>query len=569
MKKFNVVRTGLVITLAIALLSIGLVYAQEPEPTVEVTPTVVAEPTEEPIVEPTAESVAEPAQEPAVEPTEEPVVEPTEEPAEEPAAEPVEEPAAASVAQGPGVAAIPDPGAGSSNIYFQNLGTAAADVTVEFYNPTTGASDWSWNTGSSPIPQKGVGRILYTQFGGSITDGWIGSSVMASSQPLAAIVNLFWSGNSTAAAYTGVDAPSTEIYLPNLLKRDGRQTRVTVQNAESTAATVYLNYYNRDGALVYATTDVISGNLEATYYLDQVAGVDFSSTAGTGSLYITSTNRLAAAASLHWDTMSAAYSGVSSGDTTLWIPSMFRKQSDGVWRNYNAVIVQNLGSATAEVTVNFIGKSASYLTTSVTDTIPAKASAGYNMITQGTASDRVWTVIQSLGTNWVGTVKVVSDNSQPLAGVCFYFAKSVSPDVMAFNGIRATDATTSAVSMPAVYRKYAGTDPGGTLSDQWSTTLIQNLDPTDVTITTKFYDTSGNQVGATAGYTTTVPANGSVGLNLWKGVDLPSQALTDLGKSFSGAMYVESDGTHQIIGVTNLIYSGRNRAAAYPGFPAD
>jgi len=465
-----------------------------------------------------------------------------------------------------------DPGTGKTNIFMQNLGTNDAQVRVFFYREDTGQEDWDY-TLPDTIPPKGAKYLLYRDFG--VGDNWSGAAELAATEPLAAIVNMFWDGSSapagaglkatqpTAGTYTGVDAPATEAYLPGLAKKNGRQTRVTVQNTEDTTANVSLMFYDRDGTLTGTKNDTISPKAEKTYYLDQVAECDFAATKGIGSLYITSSTKIATMASLHAASWSVAYSGASTGDTVIWMPGIFRRQTAlNVWQLYNAVIIQNLGSSTANITVDMIGIPGKASTT-FTDTIPPKASYGINTKSAGTMDPTKWaTVMTALGTQWQGSAKVTCTNGQPLTGVSFFFLPSAVPDALAYNAIRASDATTNAISLPAVYRKLPATG-----NWQWSTTLVQNLDATAGTINVKFYRSDGTQAGAVAGYNVPLPANSSVRLNMKVGLELPAQALSDIGNFFSGAMLVTSTSGNSIVAINNIIHETLSRAAGYPGFP--
>jgi len=471
-----------------------------------------------------------------------------------------------------------NPGVSKANIFLQNLSQTSenADITLQF---TRGdgitVTPPSFNEEVIGLAPGGAKYLLYTRGWQdpeetTVADGWAGAVEVASSQPLAAIVNLFWDGNASAGTYPGVDTASHDVYLPNLLVRDGRLTMVYIQNTESTQCTdVDLHYYNRDGTSVKTDTKTIPANTQITLDLSTEAP-DFSATAGTGSLHIHSNScNLAAVASVHYpvgDRGSAAYRGFTGGETKVWFPSVFRRQSGSTWNLYNATIVQNLGSADANVTVNFIGKTASYTTTSCNDVIKAGASNGYNMITQGTASAACWSAIQSLGTNWVGTI-MVENTSQPLAGVGFYFSINNVPDVMGYESIGDSTASNKLYS-PAVYRKYIGAS-----SDQWSATLVQNLCGSSVSTNVDFFDSNG--VHKAGPYAVSIAANSSVGLNLHSGVDLPTAALTALGTSYSGGMVVSSTSGNCLIGVTNIFYESkvtpsvsRERGAAYPLFPA-
>ncbi len=490
-----------------------------------------------------------------------------------------------AIGSGAGAQSGVDPGVSKANIFLQNLSqtSESANITLQF---TRGdgitATPATFDETVTNLAPGGAKYLLYVRGWQdpeetTVQDGWAGAVNIASSQPLAAIVNLFWDGTESAGTYPGVDTASNDVYLPNLLVRTGRLTRVYIQNVEGNetdgeCTDIDLTYYNRDGTQVKTdSTQTIPANSQITLDLS-TENPDFSATSGAGSMTIHSDNcQLAAVASVHYPTGSsgtAVYRGFTGGGTKVWFPSQFRRQSGTNWTLANATIVQNLGDTDATVTVHFIGKrSGTDLTTAVSDTISAKASNGYNMRVQGTASNDVWTTIQSLGTNWVGSMMVESHTGQALAGVGFYFSMSNVPDVMGYESID-EDTASNKLYSPAVYRKLIGAS-----SDQWSATLVQNLCGSDVDIDIDFYDSGGTH--AAGPYDVTIAANGSVGLNLYAGVDLPSQALTDLGTSYSGGMVVSSTSGNCLIGITNIFYESkdapslsRERGAAYPLFPA-
>lgn len=491
-------------------------------------------------------------------------------------------------------AAPPDPGTGVANIFIQNIAPSGnADITLNFtrgWGSTASPTNFNYTvSGLTPGSSKSLLYATCWQDGCSdpkvpVVDGWAGAVELASSAPLATIVNLFWGGSpaTSAGTYSGVGAPGTTLYLPNLLKSDTRRTVVSVQNTEATDATdVQMLYYNRNGDLVYTGNATIAANSVSKFDLSTIAGVDFSATSGTGSLKVTSTKKLAAVASIHYPagtSGAAVYGGFTSGSTKIWLPSQFRRSNPaGGWSLFNANIVQNVGGSAANVTVNFIGKRAGTdATTSCSETIAPGVSQGYNMATQGTASAGCWTAIQNLGTNWVGTVMVESTNAMPLAGVGFYFSTSNVGDVMAFEAIP-DETASNKLYAPAVYRKLK--DGIAAASQQWSATLVQNLAASPVDVTVQFYSTAGVQVGSD--YNISIAANGSIGINLLAGVDLPAAALTALdnagAQGFAGGMVVTAPAGAQLVGMTNIFYEdpgtpiptgSRELGAAYVIFPA-
>ncbi|GEM_PF-3026348 len=461
-------------------------------------------------------------------------------------------------------AGYPDPGTGKTNIFMQNLGTQPASVNLEFTTGDTGGQAWTTDTGSE-IPPKASRYVLYSNFG--VNDGWAGAVEVSATEPLAAIVNMFWDkpGLATAATYTGVDAPGYGVYLPLLaLRPDLQISRMTVQNTEGSEAHITISFYDRDGNAAGTKTDTIPAKSEKTYSMDTLAP-NFSATKGMGSAYISSDTKIAAIASQHWTDASEAGSGFTTGDTTLWIPGVFRKNFGGDLWNYNATQIQNLDDQPANIHVQFI-KLDNTVTYEFDDVVAPKSTKAYNTLLQGTQDlDMFNAMTAALGTYWQGTMKVVSTNGKHLAGlsIMFPYSQPGLRDSLSFNAIRDSDATDTGLSFPAVYRKRTG----GT-DAQWSTSLIQNITNTAGQVEVRFFRAADGTEIAGGPWTVNIPANGSVRLNLKDGLELPQSALTALGTYFSGAMLVtpKTSGM-RIIGVTNIYWDGTNRSSGYDGFP--
>jgi len=462
----------------------------------------------------------------------------------------------------PVFAAYPDPGTGKTNIFMQNIGTNEATVSLVFTTGETGGV--AWGDYSTTIPTKAAKYVLYSQFGGSITDGWAGAVEVSATEPLAAIVNMFWdnagTGLKTAATYTGIDAPSIGVYLPMLALRDGQQvSRLTVQNTEDATANITIQFYNRNGGAAGTKTDQIPAKSEKTYYLDQMSPApDFSATLGLGSGYVSSDKKIAAVASQHWFNASEAGSGFTAGDTTLWVPAMFRKQfPNGQW-NFNAASIQNLGTQTANVHLQFI-KQDNSVTFEMDDTILPKAAKAYNTMYLGTQDPTKFNqMTAALGNMWQGTLKVTCTNGQALAGLTIMFPYGTNvTDSLSFNAIRDVDATSKAIAFPAVYRK---------VGTQWSTTIVQNVSGTAGTLEVRFYRAADGSEVPGGPWIVNIPANGSVRLNCNSGLELPQSALTALGNSFSGGMFITPSAGLRIIGVTNIYWEAEGRSSGYDGF---
>ncbi len=458
--------------------------------------------------------------------------------------------------------AVPNPGTANSNIFLMNMGDSDATVVTDFIDPTSGDTvDSQQITLGSQIGAM----ILSTDIG--VNDGWIGSAVVSSDQPMGAIVNLLY-GNGTAAAYTGVSAASPEVYLPDVRRSDSRLTRFSVQNTDSTtAATVYLHYYNRNGVEVIPTNAAhrvvtIEPLRQMTFSLADI-NIDLSTTLGIGSMYITSTLPIAANATLHSSNQTGAYTGISTGDTTLWFPGCIR------WPNttpnqFTSMIVQNTGDQDAIVRFEILDRNnnVNYV---FTDTIPSAVAYGFNFLNLGASMDQTtWNamiaaMIAGSGGNagWKGSVRAISTNGQPLVGVGIFFTNMV--DNLYFNAIGESEATTGDLAFPVAKRYLTGT-----ASEQFTIHVVQNLDDEAATVDVTTYDRYGAVVSGPT--QVTVPANGSVAFNLQKVIDLPQADLDEMGTAFSGSMYVTGDGVHRIIGLAYQYFPNGNKAMGYNAF---
>ncbi len=478
-------------------------------------------------------------------------------------------------------AGYPDPGTGATCVFMQNLSeTDSAAVSATFTTGETGGQIATQEV-SNDLAPLGSARMLYTQFPSSIPNGWAGAVELSATQPLAAVVTITWDNpavnSKSAGIYKGVDAPDTQAYLPYLAVRPDLQTsRITVQNTEDAPADITIHFYDLNGNLAPQTkTDSIPVKSEKTYRLDEIQP-DFSATFGYGSAYVTSNKKIAAVATLHWGAgrsyASDSYTGVASGDTTLWIPGTFRRFNAGCgnhasascYTNFSVPVIQNLGDQPANVTVQF-WKSDGTMTHELTDTIAPKASKQYNTAIKGTLDQAKYdAMVADLTDWWNGSIKVISNNSQPLTGLCIYYATSTGvSDTMIYDAIRDNQATTKALSFPATYRKRTGG-----LDAMWSTAVIQNLSNTPGQLDVRFFRSQDGSEVTGAHVVIDIPANGTRDLNLRQQVHLPQASLDALGTYYSGAMLVKpvAGSNIRIVGQANVFWDGAGRAGSYSGF---
>jgi hypothetical protein len=469
------------------------------------------------------------------------------------------------------LAAIPDPGAANTNIVLFNPNTQDTNLRLSFLNADQTGVAWT-SDGGGPMAANALRIVPYSEFGGQAAGNWQGCADIASDRPLLALAVQFWDNTTTqqrwAAAYPALLEGATEAFLPNLTKVDGRLSRITLQNCEDAQATAYIHFYSRKGVQSGVKTLTLQPLSETTLRLDQVAEANFSTTSNYGTGWITATRRVAVTSDIFYTDRGESYSAPTGGDTTIYVPGKLRVDNgDGTWET-SVVNVQNLGTTTATVQVQYI-KLDGTVTYSYNDSIAAKGAAAYNTTNQGTLSTETYNaLIAALGTNWRGTVKIACSNGQPLAGVCYYRVPSTGIlDEAAFNATPASQATSSALVFPLVYRRIIDSS-----NRIYSTAMVANTTSTAGTVTVQFYNPDGSQRGSN--YTVNIAARGMVRLNLYQGVELPSQALTDLGTAFTGSMVVRPSSGLAIVGVNYLYWNDPSvlaydkRLAAYAGLTA-
>jgi hypothetical protein len=450
-----------------------------------------------------------------------------------------------------------DPGIADTNVVLQNKATGAgevANVVVAYYD-TDGNLDYT--NSSIQINPLAVREVKTTEEP-ALPDGWEGSAVVSSDRELAAIVSIRWRNSGrgdgwTQGAYVGLSEGSRELYMPAVYRHPNLVSRITVQNTESTQATIYMNYYDRDGAFRGTFVDNIPGYAQETYFLGNNGDVPPGVSAGfvDGSIYITSTNRLAGVAVTTWAEQGSAYQSLKSGATTLYAPSHYRHQLGGAWNIYSAIILQNTTATPATVYLRYINRSTGNEDLLIVDTIPPFSARGFNTLTGASVPASTFDV---LGTNWAGSVNITS--TQPIVGVCnTLWARQKLAGTYA---LVSPDDGSDVIYVPAQYRRL------GIAIEQWSAINLQNVGDAAVNdITVRFIDQSGNTVKQFTGIS--LQPGQAVGLNTRTGGDYPASEFNALGTNFIGGAYITAPAGSKLVAVANIVYT--NRGSVYNGIP--
>jgi len=302
------------------------------------------------------------------------------------------------------------------SITYQNVGTAAANVGVDFYAENSATAIHY----ALPDLNAGAAASLYI---GSVTDvpaGFRGSAVMSSTQQLVATVVQF---HSNAAGETvkvrmlsngfgDADASSTFLLATVMANNTNRTTIFSVQNIESETVTATFKFYDATGAL--ASTKTYDIPAQSTKYIEMdVAAQTGLPTTFNGSAIVTAVMksdgttaaRVVATENEYWTTKfdAASFEGIpaSKASQTLYLATGLCK--NGGLRTYYAVQNSSLTTAT-NITVTYYNPADGSL----------KATDGPYPIGAGQKKS-IDTCLPAGMTGWSGSAKVVSDTTPIVA----------------------------------------------------------------------------------------------------------------------------------------------------------
>jgi hypothetical protein len=249
------------------------------------------------------------------------------------------------------VGAMP-PGQWVSGVTVANLSGDPATVEIRFYAQDgtevlvfsagliagNSAKTWYLPTGVSGLPTS-----------------FIGSALVASDMPIAAIVNTqLPSGTNPMRVGTsvGVASPSTVANVTQLLKNfEGWNSYCAVQNAGATAGNVTARFYNEAGTQVATDTRSIPALANSVFDLASMAAVPN----GMLSAKFEGANPLAVVCNFYNSAADAnsaqfhSYNGMAQGSSTLYIPRIVKNY----YGYQSGLKIQNIGTEALAVTVTY------------------------------------------------------------------------------------------------------------------------------------------------------------------------------------------------------------------------
>jgi len=406
--------------------------------------------------------------------------------------------------------------------FIQNLESTETTCTIQFY-----AED---ATGTDPIHTISDFKIegsksklvpVYSESGLGTT--FSGSMVVSCDGRVAAVTNVV-NDQGAGSSYVGAEAGDNTISIPSVHADDyGWFTEISVQNADSTDATVTIEFKASDRGQDYTPPSVTikpgSVHRFSTYdyrdQMDNVPGIP----GFVGGAKITSTGGKVVAVAREWNsgdgTMTITYNGIPStdGGTTVYFPSQHNNNWD--WYTWNFVF--NSWDQDADISIQFTDKSAQ------TATVPANGSL--TIATQ-----------DYLGTeDYVGALTVTCTNcpagTKYLSGIANE-VNGVTKGAISYNGFYEG---TTGILFPAQHNANWG----------WNAfNFIQNLDSETANVHVEWIAASDSASPAPAAFDTTIPGNGKLELHTY---------VYHGANDFVGALKVTSTNGKRIVGICNEV----------------
>ena len=466
------------------------------------------------------------------------------------------------------------PGVGNVNFTVQNLDPVETAVVIASYINSSGMTDMTWPQEAAPLSAQG---FPISESG--LPDNWHGAVIIASDRELVGFAQARWqdgthSDGKTAGAYNAFAGGANALYFPSLAARQGKQfSLLSIQSAEgaseSETIAITIRFYDRDGGDNAIIEDTLFKGTQETYdLLNDVPIMPNRDDGWLGAAVVTSDSPIVGMSAMHWQAYSGAYSGVTGGGTEIYLPSATRRitgGTGGIWRQYTAVVVQNMDLDTdATVWTHWYDRKSNKLY-SFSDVIPANASHGYNTrwlgsdVPGGEQGHRAFH--EALGTNWNGSIVVTSTvNIVAIANLQW---TDDSPVKLAATTYASEPAGYDEMYVPANFRRVEG----GTLGDwrQFTGLIVQNIGASACNdFSTQWFDRTG---ALSLEYTDSLTSTGqSHGYNTRWGADIPVGAdIANLGDDFRGSVYISAPGC-ELIAIHNTLWPLWTDSTTYNAF---
>lgn len=365
-----------------------------------------------------------------------------------------------------------------TSITFQNVGTGPANLTITFY-PASGGTPVTWSPSEGALPVN-AGSSLYVGGVSGVGQGFQGSAVMSSDQPLVSVLVQVPQAPSTVKnrpLSSGLPAGSSNVLIPTVLKGVfDTNTIFAIQNTDTDAADLTVNFIPVSGTPTVLNVANLGPGMAKYYDMGKEAGIP----AGfNGSVTIaavktgTTTPGSVVATSMELHLINDnvyAFEGTSEAGDTLYMPSAFCRFRGGLINS--AYAVQNTDpTLNASVTVRYSNGNTEG---------PFVIAPGAKKSLQGCGDTGT---VNPAG--FIGSAVITSTGGK-IVGIGKIFGDGISS---AFNGMTSGAAR---IALPYVRwtesQWFAGTRQRGNIA-------IQNVGTANLAagaVTVKYYDKDGN-----------------------------------------------------------------------------
>jgi len=355
----------------------------------------------------------------------------------------------------------------TSTVYIQNVGTAPANVSIQYYNQ----SGTAVGAGESKTGLASNANWTVRQDNGmSFAAGQAGWALISSNQRLSVFVNEFAPGGGDATSYSAIRFPNdtgTTLYAPAIANNayGGYTTGIGLVNF-GVATDLTVTY--RDALGVIVKTQLISSVAAGAYvpiYSGDVALALPSGFAGTATIVRSNPGSLAAVVNETGPNgQFSSYDAVNAGSTSLFAPVALNNAYGGF---FTGIGIQNTSNTAGSVTVTYFDSAGT-----PTAKVRSIAANGYLALYQGDATD-------GPPVSATGYTAQVS-STVPVAAI----VNEVTPPT---GGVTTTSSSYNTFVAGTSQANVALVESSG--SDGWSTGLgVMNTGRGSTTITLSYYD---------------------------------------------------------------------------------
>ncbi len=332
----------------------------------------------------------------------------------------------------------------TAGFQLQNLSANLASVVVTYYNQD--------GTVAATVNDTINANSSKTYFPlSAVVNGFNGSVIVSSDQPLAAIANVLGNNGQRGASYAGFEAGATTVNLPLTMKASyGNNTWFNVQNAGSNSTTVYVSY--KPGSC----TESASVAPGASRTFNQASNTCLP-TGFVGAATVTSTESIVAAVIQVSPNSLFAYNGFTTGSANPVMPLV----SSNVYNSGTGIQIQNTGASNTDVTVSYT-PSAGFPGAACTETktVSAGQSVTFGFPQLPVACGTTGTgVTDPVNKGFIGSARAMTNTaSMPLVAIVNQINR-VASNAAAYNAVNPSTAT-NRVSLPLImdraYNNFTG-----------------------------------------------------------------------------------------------------------------